>query len=211
MIIKSTRIPTKHTKRLAAYLAEPADNEASTWIRGCPGDLLLLGEISRIAGKQYAVRHFVIAPNAAMNQRDFVWVFAEVCQEYGVSITSGNRAAIVKHVKPRASGSGNEVHWHVAIPEYDVETSKVLSSRFYKMRNERISRICELKLGHTVVPGRFNRQVYAALRKERPTIDLTPFEASLRSAAIEAGWPEDAWLEYKANSNSFQSALELMR
>lgn len=56
MIIKSTRIPTAHTSRIAAYLTEPADNEVSTWIRGCPEDLKLLGEISKIAGKQYSVQ-----------------------------------------------------------------------------------------------------------------------------------------------------------
>ncbi|WP_380059004.1 hypothetical protein ACFE33_15785 (plasmid) [Falsihalocynthiibacter sp. SS001] len=201
MIIKSTRIPTAHAFRIASYLTEPADNETATWHRGCRKDLLVMGEISRIAGKQYAIRHFVISPCGAMCQQDFTAVLAEICFEYGVSITSGNRSSIVEHLKPRATGSENEVHWHVAIPEFDVETGKILSSSFYKMRNEKISRICELKLGHRIVPGRFNKQVYLTLQKERRQLDLTPFEASLRAAAIEASGSEDNWLEYRAKQN----------
>ncbi|WP_170486576.1 MULTISPECIES: hypothetical protein [unclassified Ruegeria] len=198
MIIKSTRIPTAHTSRIATYLAKPAGNEISTWIRGCPEDLLLLGEISKIAGKQYSVRHFVISPNEQMSQQDFVSVFAEICFEYGVSNTSGNRASIVQHEKPRKSGIGNETHWHVAFPELDVETGRILSSRFTKLRNEKLARLCELTLGHRVVPGRFNKQVYRALEKERPALDLKPFETALREAMFAAGQDENMWLEYRA-------------
>ncbi len=198
MIIKSTRIPTAHSGRIAAYLAKPSDNEIAAWIRGCPEDLKLLGEISRISGKQYSVRHFVISPNEPMSQQEFAMVFAEICREFGVSITSGNRASIVEHLKPRQSGVGNETHWHVAFPELDVETGRILSSRFTKLRNEKLARLCELTLGHRVVPGRFNKQVYRALEKKRPSLDLAPFETALRKAMFAAGQDENMWLEYRA-------------
>ncbi len=200
MIVKSTRIPTAHTSRIASYLADPSDNETSTWIRGCPEDLLLLGEISRILGRQYAVRHFVIAPAEPMSQQDFISVFAEICFEYGVSITSGNRCTIVEHVKPRASGFGNETHWHVTFPEHDVETGRVMSSRFYKMRNEKVARLCELKLGHAIIPGQFNQQVYRALKKERPNLDLAPFESALKKSVVAAGQDESFWQEFRAST-----------
>lgn len=198
MIIKSTRIPTAHSSRIAAYLAKPADNECATWIRGSPEDLKLLGKISGIAGKQYAVRHFVISPNEPMNNQDLASVFAEIYREHGVSNTSGNRASIVQHEKPRKSGIGNETHWHVAFPEYDVESGLILSSRFTKLRNEKLSRLYELTHGQPVVLGQFNKQVYRALEKERPSLDLSPFEAALRGAAFMAGQDENRWLEYRA-------------
>ena len=201
MIIKSTRIPTAHSSRIAAYLAKPAENETATWIRGCPEELLLIGEISRIVGKQYSIRHFVISPNQPMTQQDFTLVFAEICHEYGVSITSGNRACIVEHVKPRQSGVGNETHWHVTFPELDVESGRILSSRFFKVRNEKIARLCELTLGHPVVPGQFNGPVYRALQNERPGLDLAPFETALREAAFAYGQDESRWLEYRARSS----------
>ncbi|WP_108836310.1 hypothetical protein [Tateyamaria sp. Alg231-49] len=197
MIIKSTRIPTAHSSRIAAYLANSADNECATWIRGCPEDLKLLGEISRISGKQYSVRHFVISPNEQMTQQDFALVFVEICFEYKVSITSGNRASIVEHVRPRRSGIGNETHWHVTFPELDLETGKILSSRFFKIRNEKLARLCELTLGHPVVPGQFSKQVHRALTKERPSLDLAPFETALREAAFAAGQDENRWLDYR--------------
>lgn len=209
MIIKSTRIPTAHTARIAAYLADPVGNEVATWIRGCPEDLMLMGEISRIAGKQYATRHFVISPNEPVSKQEFTWVLAEICLEYGVSNTSGSRSSIVEHVKPRASGFGNETHWHVALPEYDMETGHILSSRYYKMRNEKVARICELTLGHPIVPGRFNKQVFLALKGGRPTLDLAPFETALKKAVVEAGWDESEWLEYRAKANQNRLAREL--
>ncbi|WP_171212038.1 hypothetical protein [Ruegeria sp. HKCCA5426] len=208
MIIKSTRIPTAHSSRIATYLAKPTDNETSTWIRGCPDDLRLLGEISRIVGKQYSVRHFVISPNEPMSQQDFALVFAEVCREYGVSLTSGNRASVIEHEKPRKSGIGNETHWHFAFPEYDVESGRILSSQFTKLRNEKLARLCELTLGQRVVPGQFNRQVYWALEKERPGLDLAPFEKALREAACAAGQIESRWLEHRACvQNQFKPQL----
>lgn len=150
-------------------------------------------------------------PSESMSQQDFTSVFCEICNEYGVSNTLGNRVSIVEHVKPRASGVGNDKHWHLAFPEFDTETSRTLSSRFYKIRNEKISRICELIMRHEIVPGRFNKQVYEAIQKERPQLDLAPFEATLRRASIQSDMAEADWLKYRARnaasncSNSFAS------
>ena len=198
MIIKSTRIPASHAKRIAKYLAMPADNESAHWIRGCPDDLLTMGEISKLAGKPFAVRHFVVAPNERMCQKDFTFVFREICREYGVSMVGGNRASIVEHFDPRATGRGNEIHWHLAFPEHDVETERTISSSFYKMRNEKLARISELVLGHEIIPGRFNKQVYQTLKSERPELDLSPFEQALRLAVSQTGLAEENWLNYRA-------------
>ena len=200
MIIKSSRIPASHTKRIARYLSEPGDNESVSWSRGCADDLLLMGEISKLAGKQYAVRHIVIAPNEDMSQQDFTWLFGEICHEFGVPMASGNRVSIVEHMKPRSTGDGNETHWHLAVPEYDVVSGKTLSSRFYKMRNEKIARISELMLGHEIVPGRFNKHVYRAIKLERPELDLLRFEGALKLAATRAGLADADWLNYRAKN-----------
>jgi hypothetical protein len=198
VIIKSARIPSSHAKRIANYLAQPADNERVRWLRGRPDDLQIMGEISKLAGRQYAVRHFVVAPNEFMSQQDFTWVLGEICREYDVSAASGNRASIVEHVKPRTTYVGNEKHWHLAFPEHDTETDSTLSSSFYKIRNEMIARLSELVLGHEIIPGRFNRQVYQSIKAERPEVELSRFEQALRLAACQADMDEENWLDYRA-------------
>lgn len=198
MIIKSTRIPTRHTSRIERYLKDPGPNEVSSWLRGCPSDLMIMGEISRLACRQFAVRHFIIAPGEPMNHLNFRRVFREICLEYKISTRAARRIAVVQHTRQRLSGEGNEIHWHLASPEFDTETHRTMSSKFFKIRNEKVARICELVLGHPIVLGRFNRQVYQALEKERPELDLMLFEAALRDASAHPECSNKSWLDFRA-------------
>ncbi|WP_170339686.1 hypothetical protein [Ruegeria arenilitoris] len=200
MIIKSTRVPAGRARQIANYLSDQKDNEIVTWLKGRPHDILTMGEISSLAGKAFAVRHFSVSPNAKMTTGDLALVILEICREYGVPKTSASRIAVVQHQKRRASEAGNEIHWHLAVPETHAETLRTLESSFFKIRNEKVSRICEIRLGHPVVPGRFNRTVFLELQKTRPELDLTVFEAALRQAAAQSPMQEDDWLSYRAKA-----------
>ncbi|WP_210093721.1 hypothetical protein [Ruegeria sp. HKCCSP346] len=170
-----------------------------------------MGEISGLAGKAFAVRHFTVSPGAKMTTGDLALVICELCREFSIPKTSANRIAVVQHDKPRASGSGNEQHWHLAVPEVHAETLQTLNSSFFKIRNEKVSRVCEIRLEHPVVPGRFNCKVFRELQKARPELDLAMFEAALRRAAVKSMMKEDDWLNYRAVaafSNNHNRSLE---
>lgn len=172
MIIKSTRVPAGRARQAAKYLSEQGGNEAVSWLKGTPADILTMGEISKLAGKVFAVRHFSISPNERMNAEDLELVLREICCEYQVPTTSVTRMVVVQHKKLRSSGENNEFHWHLALPEVNAENLRTLSSSFFKIRNEKISRICELKLGHSIVSGRFNKQIRDQLKVERSALFL---------------------------------------
>jgi hypothetical protein len=194
MIIKSTRVPARQASKLVEYLSQRGSNETISWLRGRPADLSILAEISKLAGKKFAVRHFTVSPSQHMSRDDLSLVLDEICNEYDILQRSRNRIAIVQHTKYRASGADNEIHWHLAVPETDAETLTTLSSSFFKMRNEKISRLVELRLNHRIVLGRFNKGVFKAIQNERPELDLSCFETTLRQAAIEVAMDEDRWL-----------------
>lgn len=172
MIIKSTRTPAGRARQVAKYFSERGDNEEVSWLKGCAADILTMGEISKLAGKAFAVRHFSISPNERMNAEDLELALKEIFCEYQVPKTSITRMVVVQHKKSRASGENNELHWHLALPEVNAETLRTLSSSFYKMRNEKVSRICELRLGHSIVSGCFNKQVRERLEIERSALFL---------------------------------------
>jgi hypothetical protein len=65
---------------------------------------------------------------------------------------------IVEHQKPRADGLGFERHRHLVFAEC-LETRRVLSSRFMRMRNEKVARLCELAWEHPLTSGKHNDQV----------------------------------------------------
>lgn len=179
MIIKSTRVPAGQVWRTAKYLSSQGDNEEVSWLKGDPADILTMGAISKLAGSPFAVRHFSISPNERMNAEDLELVLREICREYQVPKTSVTRMVVVQHKKFRASGNNNEFHWHLTLPELNAESLRTLSSSFSKIRNEKISRICELKLGHSIVSGRFNKQVREKLRIERSALFLRWSHAGL--------------------------------
>ena len=197
MIIKSIRVPCERTLQIAKYLSEPGANERVEWILGAPEIIRLMGEISKLAGKIFAVRHVIIAPQLQMDHHQLAQILREYCAEYRVPATCANRACVVRHVKARACSQVSKTHWHVAFPETDPETLRTLDSSFTKIRNEKLSRMSELLLEHPVVPGRFNKEVYDTLTHTRPELDLSPFRQALEAACVQAGLPNTNWVEFR--------------
>lgn len=170
MIIKSTRVPAGRSRQIARYLSEEGENEDVSWLKGDVADIVTMGEIAQLAGKAFSVRHFSVSPNERMTMKDLAVVVQEICREFEVPTSSASRMVIVQHKKVRGSGSHNGIHWHVILPEINAETCKTLSSAFYKIRNEKVSRVCELRLGQPLVHGRFSKRIARNLRLERPDL-----------------------------------------
>lgn len=192
MIIKSTRIPAGRSRIIARYLAAEADNESIRWRRGSPDDIETLGEMAKATGRTFGVRHIVIAPEIDLVGGQLKEALRTIQEEYGVSDIALSQSCIVEHIKLRA-GQGRAVpHYHLALPELDLLTGRVMDSRFSRIRDEKISRLLELRFGHPPTPGRFNAQVFEALHREFPELDLAPLQLAIETQA--------AFTEYRCGS-----------
>ena len=200
MIIKSSRIPTRRTAAISRYLAAECDTETVSWLRGERDSIGLMGLAARTAGKVYGVRHMVIAPEIAMDDTELDQILAAIQTEYSLSELSLGQACLVEHHKPRAGQGRGAPHFHLAVPEFDLETERVMDSRFTRLRDEKLARLLELQLGHPSRVGRFNPEVYTALAQEQPDLDLAPFERALRAAAADMYGSPEAWRQVRARA-----------
>ena len=205
MIIKSIRVPCERVGRIASYLASQGENERVEWLAGAPENIQLMGEISKLAGKVFAVRHIVIAPHFPIKRRDLTRVLREYCAEYNVPAHLVRQVCVVEHHKANGRYEGANVHWHIAVPETDPRSLRTLESAYTKMRDEKLSRISELLLKHPVVPGRFNKEIFDNLSETRRDLDLRPFMKALKNACVGDGKPEEDWLAYRRMSPVNQS------
>ncbi len=201
MIIKSSRIPATRTKAITEYLTRPGDNEAVAWRRGSASDIEWMGLAAQTAGQVFAVRHVIIAPEVAMSSEDLRAAVQAVGYEYEVSNLALSQACIVEHVKERAGQGGRAAHFHVALPELDLATGRVMNSRYTRLRDEKLARMLELRLGHPCRTGRFNREVYRALERDFPDLDLLPFQRALEHLSVATGKPPGDWLSFRAKAD----------
>lgn len=199
MIIKQTRIPVGDARNLVGYLSSAGENEHVEAITDNL-DVIEANEFIAAAwGRTYGTRHVIVSPSKRLSEAELGFVIQTFVDEFQVPQDGIDRLAVVLHEKQRSDDNdGARFHYHIAFPEVDPEDGKVLSSSFTKMRNEKIARLCELRLGHDVVPGKFNKEVYEALQGYK--VDLQPFEDALRAACRAEGIPEARWLDYRARA-----------
>jgi hypothetical protein len=180
VIIKSSRIPADRNRVIARYFAAEADNESIRWRRGSAEDVEALGGMAGATGRPFGVRHIVVAPEVDLVGRQLIETLRAIQTEYGVSDIALSQSCIVEHTKLKA-GQGRAVpHFHLAFPELDLLTYRVMDSRFTRMRDEKIARLLELRFGHPPIPGRFNAQVLEALHQEFPELDVMPLRSAMQ-------------------------------
>lgn len=201
VIIKSSRIPSSRTRVIARYLAAEADNESIRWRRGSADDVETLGRMAVATGRSFGVRHIVIAPTIDLVGHQLIETLRTIQGEYRVSDIALSQCCIVEHTKLRAGQGKAGLHFHLALPELDLLTGKVMDSRFTRIRDEKISRLLELKFGHPSTPGRFSTQVLGALHCEFPELDLTPLRLAVRARGSLGGTPDGPWLSRLDNES----------
>lgn len=203
MIIKSSRIPVGRARAMAAYLTDHGDNEAVKWRRGRPEDINWMSLAAETSGQVFAVRHVIIAPEFELSSTDLRHAVLAITREYRLSDLSLSQVCVVEHLKARSGLETGAAHFHLALPEYDLDTNRVLDSRFTRMRDEKLARMLELQLGHSAGVGRFNREIYRVLKQDHAGIDLAPFQNALEHASAAAGHSEKDWLLFRARARQF--------
>lgn len=156
MIVKESRIRTKSgAGALTRHVLRGAKNEA---IRVLTGSDWLMRDQMREAhreGLKYGLRHIAFNPDEAMTDNQLSDFAHRLCDELKAD---PEHLTLVIHQKDGST------HGHLILPEW--QQNCILDSRFTWMRMEKIARLEEIRLGHTLVAGRHDRAIAKALRKE---------------------------------------------
>ncbi len=164
MILKSSRIASASgPDAWIRHVLHGRENEAIHLVYGSEFDVRSAFEDARLAGHRYGIRHWTINPGQSCDRKAAEQAVARLAQEFGFDPRT---TVVVEHYKQRADGQGFNVHWHVAVPEYDPVRRRVLDSRWDRPRHEKIARILEAELGHQLTRGAHARAVAAALEAE---------------------------------------------
>lgn len=181
MIIQTFRIRTAAgVGRFLNHVARGADNEEIIAVRGVDDDLTDMFKDARDRGREYAVRHIVIAPGEGKNMsiEAMLGVLDKVVREFGLNDA---RTYIRVHLKHRVIETAYEYHLHAILPDFDDE--RVSDNRHNRRRQEKLAREAELQHGHDLVHGGHHQWVVNAFRREGK------HDAA---AALEAAFPADA-------------------
>lgn len=165
MIIGATRIRVASKSgphALIRHVFAGKDNEAIAIVQGGRHMVQAAHEDARAAGRSYSNRHFSVSPEDATTRDQAQQVFRSIAAEFGFDLAD---ATVVEHQKSRQGGQGYERHWHVIVPELRPDGS-ALDSRFMRVRQEKLGRIAEIRLGHPITHGKHDKAVLKALERD---------------------------------------------
>ena len=164
MIISASRIATASgSGAVGAHVFSGPKNESITIVQGSRPELDDMVRDARDHGAKYSIRHFKVNPEEATTRDQAFAVAAALGREFGFD---PGRAVMVEHEKRRQGNAGFNRHWHLMVPEVDPVRGRVLDASWMRARQEKVSRVAEIELGHHQVRGKWNRAVEAALRAE---------------------------------------------
>ena len=115
------------------------------------------------AGKKYAFRHYKLAAFEDTTREQALEIAAAIAQEFGFDL---GRGILIEHEKERVGGEACGQHWHLLVPEWDPVRHRVLDASWMRPRQEKLSRLAEIRLGHSPVVGRWNAAVERRLGEE---------------------------------------------
>jgi hypothetical protein len=176
MIIKSKNIRTGGTKTVVSYVHKIGENEEVEFIDGSPSAFEEVDVMAKLNGHKCAAIHLTISPNKELGPAGLQLVIDEIYDEMGVDEDAP--FVLMRHSKMRNDGKTDASHYHLILPAAD-SSGKVYDRWKSKMRDEAVSRICELRLGHDIVPGAHNGFVSEHLRKNGRDALAEEFERAL--------------------------------
>ena len=176
MIIKSKMVRTGGTRFVVNYVQKMGENENIEFIDGSPSSFAEVDIMARLSGHKHAAIHYTISPNRELGPAGLQLAIDEIFDEMGLNEDSP--FILMKHTKLRKDGKTDAAHYHLVLPAAD-NSGRVYNRWESKMRDEAISRVCELRLGHPVVPGKHNTFVSKHLREQGRHEMAAEFEAVL--------------------------------
>jgi hypothetical protein len=162
MILKGERVLSgRSAAPLLHHLLHGEENDHVHLVQGTEADARAAFDDARVAGKKFALRHFIISPEYATSRDEALMVVDLLGIEFSFDPAT---AIIFEHSKPRVTAAFH-THWHALVPELD-ESGRVMDSRFSFLRHEKLARLAEQRLSHPHVRSRHEPAILFALEKD---------------------------------------------
>ncbi|MDT8872308.1 division plane positioning ATPase MipZ [Komagataeibacter rhaeticus] len=100
-------------------------------------------------------------------------------------------SVIVEHRKQRATKDNSPIHWHIIAPHLNPRTGKALNNRNSYKRNEKLSRLSEIRTGQKIQTGKHNRAVFHQLMDEGKTAQADAIKHTTVSDLPHASYGEN--------------------
>jgi hypothetical protein len=164
VIIKSKRVKARGqaVNRLVTHLTNCDDNDAVDLLRGNAAQLQDRRNDALRFGREYAVRHWIIAPSLELSGDQLDEVVSRLGAEFGFD---PELAVIWMHRKDRAT-DGCSQHFHVLVAEVDPLSGKVMSSSRDYARHEKIAMLVCKVWGIPFVAGPHAQAAARALESD---------------------------------------------
>jgi hypothetical protein len=191
MIIKGERVlASRSAAPLLHHLLHGEENDHVHLVQGTEDDARAAFDDARVAGKKFALRHFIISPQCETSRDEALMIVGLLGIEFSFDPAT---AIVFEHSKPRATAAtvafgevvvSPSTHWHALVPEID-DSGRVMDSRFSFLRHEKLARLAEQRLSHPHVRATHETAVLTALEKDghfdaaaslRNAIELDPGE-----------------------------------
>ena len=155
IIVRSRKLASENPRAFLRHVFHGEGNERIRVFQGTEADVLDMVNDARAWRRDFAYRHFILAPKEMPAEGLFADAMAELAREFGFDPA---RAVAVGHQKPRHGLDGAPYHMHLLVPEFDTATGRVLDSSWDYARHEKVCRRLEARWGHAIVPDAGTRQ-----------------------------------------------------
>ncbi|GBQ52319.1 hypothetical protein AA15973_2739 [Komagataeibacter sucrofermentans DSM 15973] len=176
-----------HQKTAKHIFSGPA-NEQITPLQGCPETMEDMMQDAHNAGLKYGFHHFKISPDKEISREQAQEDFKAISKEYGFEL---NDCVIVEHRKKRATASNSPIHWHLIAPHLNPQTGKALNMRNNYKRNEKLSRLSEIRTGQKILTGKHNKAVFKQLLDEGKTAQAKAIQHTTSAPLPHASYGEE--------------------
>ncbi|MCG0996390.1 hypothetical protein LHT11_14465 [Acetobacter indonesiensis] len=137
-------------------------NESIDVIQGSEFDVMQIFDEATDNHDKYAVCHFKINPKRNITHEQMLQSVSMLAVEFGFD---PDTCTIVRHRKAKAGEPDADEHYHL-YASWRNSAGKCLDSSYMRVRQEKISRTCEVLFGHDIVKGRHQVAVFRQLRDE---------------------------------------------
>lgn len=187
--------------RLSKYFTEVGENETVELLDGDPAMLDADDAIAAMEGRKFGLTHFAISPNKEMSNEQWREMEQMIRQEF--NIPDDHPSCLVIHTKERADGTKVR-HGHLGMGAWTTDGKRIETANFMK-RNEKNSRLAEVRFGHEITKGRHNVFAVEGIRGADPAA-----AAVLDASQITAGKPAFADFSGAAIKRASRLGVDLL-
>lgn len=156
MIIKSHGIRSGTAERVSDYVMAKGANELVEVLEGASEALMDADSFAKAAGQKNGVLHITISPEREIGLDELRHVTVAINSEFGFS--PEDPTLLVRHVSTRQNGKALS-HYHLVRPAADAN-GRVYDVYRSKKKDETVSRLTEIKLGHELTSGKHSDFVH---------------------------------------------------